>query len=312
MSNVHSCGLLELRGGGGEPVDFTRTVSSHGVAALPPSMISRGGRAFGTTLDLGSKRAQTVFVRRIPSGHLRVTSLGTVLEPRQQARVLNSLRAMLCLEDNLVAFYELAAADRDLSWVLSGAGRMLRSPTVFEDVVKTICTTNCAWSATVRMVTSLVRCLGKPDYRGRRAFPTPAAMAAAGDAFYRDTSRAGYRGAYLLKLARAVADGSLDLEGLRDRALPDAEVERRLLAIPGVGPYAQAHIMLTSLGRYGRLVLDSWTVPTWARLSGQDPSRAAIEARFNRYQQYRGLAFWLYLTRQRLTEGGRPAPPEQE
>jgi len=200
MSNVHSCGLLELRGGGGEPVDFTRTVSSHGVAALPPSMISRGGRAFGTTLDLGSKRAQTVFVRRIPSGHLRVTSLGTVLEPRQQARVLNSLRAMLCLEDNLVAFYELAAADRDLSWVLSGAGRMLRSPTVFEDVVKTICTTNCAWSATVRMVTSLVRCLGKPDYRGRRAFPTPAAMAAAGDAFYRDTSRAGYRGAYLLKL----------------------------------------------------------------------------------------------------------------
>ena len=57
-----------------------------------------------------------------------------------------------------------------------GAGRMMRSPTVFEDVVKTICTTNCAWSATVRMVSALVEHLGEPASRRRRprrAFPTP-------------------------------------------------------------------------------------------------------------------------------------------
>ena len=302
MVVVHPCGTLELRGGGGEPVDFPRTVSSHGVAALPPSRVSRRGLVFATTFDLDHEQAVTVLLRQADRKQVRVNALGVLLAPERQARILDCLRAMLRLEEDLHPFYELAAADPDMSWVASGAGRMLRSPTVFEDVVKTICTTNCAWSATVRMVTALVQSLGKPDPQGRRAFPTPSAMAAAEDSFYSDRVRAGYRGRYLLNLARAVAEGSIDLEGLRDPDLPDQDVEQRLLAIPGVGPYAQAHIMLTSLGRYGRLILDSWTLPTWRRLSGQEAKTAAIEARFARYGQYRGLAFWMYLTRQWLPD----------
>ena len=37
---------------------------------------------------------------------------------------------------------------------------MVRSPTVFEDVVKTICTTNTSWGGTTRMVNALVEHLG--------------------------------------------------------------------------------------------------------------------------------------------------------
>src|SRR5256885_13325676 len=56
----------------------------------------------------------------------------------------------------------------------------------------------------------------------------------------------------------------------------------RLLALPGVGPYAAAHVMLTSLGRYSRLVLDSWTRPTYGKLSGARGALrdATIERRF--------------------------------
>ena len=36
-----------------------------------------------------------------------------------------------------------------------------------------------------------------------------------------------------------------------------------LLALPGVGPYAAAQVMMT-IGRYHRLILDSWTRPTYA------------------------------------------------
>ena len=156
---------------------------------------------------------------------------------------------------------------------------MLRSPTVFEDVVKTICTTNCAWSATVRMTTALVDHLGLEAPDGRRAFPTPAAMAEAGEAFYRDVVRAGYRGAYLRSLAEDVAEGRLDLEALNDPELSDEEVAERLLALPGCGPYATAHMMML-LGRYSRLVLDSWTRPDLrapARPQGCRPDdRAAL------------------------------------
>ncbi len=80
------------------------------------------------------------------------------------------------------------------------------------------------------------------------AFPSPEAMADAPESFYREVVRAGYRGAYLIGLARAVAEGELDLEGFATATpgeLSDLELETALLALPGVGPYAAAHIMMT-------------------------------------------------------------------
>jgi N-glycosylase/DNA lyase len=123
-------------------------------------------------------------------------------------------------------------------------------------------------------------------------------MATAPIGFYRDVARAGYRGAYLRSLADSVASGELDLEGLLDSELADEDVLERLLALPGVGPYAAAHIMMTSLGRYSRLVLDSWTRPKYARVTGARRTVAdrTIERRFRRYGQYAGLAFWLVCT----------------
>ena len=152
------------------------------------------------------------------------------------------------------------------------------------------------------MVSALVEQLGAEGRHGR-AFPSPVAMAEAPEAFYRDEARAGYRGAYLRAIAAAAADGSLDLEELDGRTdLPDDEVADRLLALPGIGPYAAAHVMML-LGRYGRLILDSWTRPTYARLVNRKtvPDRT-IERRFRRYRDFAGLAFWLYLTRDWVPE----------
>jgi 3-methyladenine DNA glycosylase/8-oxoguanine DNA glycosylase len=53
------------------------------------------------------------------------------------------------------------------------------------------------------------------------------------------------------------------------------------------------------LGRYSRLILDSWTRPKYGRLTNarKPPTDRTIERRFRRYRGYAGLAFWLYLTR---------------
>jgi N-glycosylase/DNA lyase len=133
-----------------------------------------------------------------------------------------------------------------------------------------------------------------------RAFPTARAMAEADDEFYVNVVRAGYRGRYLRELAAAVASGELDLEALRlasPEELPDEEMQARLLALPGVGPYAAAHIMLM-IGRYSKLILDSWTRPTYARLTGKrSVADRTIARRFRPFGRYAGLAFWMYLTR---------------
>jgi 3-methyladenine DNA glycosylase/8-oxoguanine DNA glycosylase len=302
---------LRLVGAGGEPVDFRRTVASHGVADLPPLELDPDSYWLRVTVPLPGGRPRTVRVAEGTPGTAVVTPAGRAPSPRQSDAILGAVAHVLRLDEDLSAFYALAAEDPDLAWATRGAGRMIRSPTVFEDVVKTICTTNTAWSATERMVAALVEHLGEPAAGAPatgpygRAFPTPGAMAEADEAFYRDVMRAGYRGAYLRSLALSVAEGAVHLEELA-RAdaddLPDDEVAARLLALPGVGPYATAHIMMM-LGRYSRLILDSWTRPKYARLNGGRAAKdTTIERRFRRYGPYAGLAFWLHLTRDWLDD----------
>ena len=244
-------------------------------------------------------------------GRARVDVLGPRSGPKVVRAVLEGTANVLRLDQDLSPFYLRASNDPDLAWAARGAGRMLRSPTVFEDVVKTVCTTNCAWSATIRMVDALVTHLGDPAIGGEgplsNAFPTPSAMAEAPESFYRDVVRSGYRGAYLIALARSVASGELDLEAYATATpamVPDSELEVTLLALPGVGPYAAAHIMMM-LGRHSRLVLDSWTRPTYTRLTGRTRpvSDRQIERRFRSYGEFAGLAFWLYVTRDWVDDG---------
>ena len=304
---------LELVGAGGEAVDLWRTINSHGLVELPPMRIDEEARALELTLARAAGRPRTVEVSEARPGRAVVRARGSRPAEKRVAEILAGVAHVLRLDEDLSGFYALAASDPDLAWAASGAGRMIRSATAFEDVVKTICTTNCTWSATKRMVGALVEHLGErapsspePGPLGR-AFPTPEAMAEASEDFYRDVVRAGYRGRYLRTLAADVAEGAVDLEELGRTGpdeLPDDEVAARLLALPGVGPYAAAHVMMM-LGRYSRLILDSWTRPKYARLTGRRAVEdAAIERRFRRYGRYAGLAFWLYLTRDWVSEPG--------
>ena len=284
---------LPLVGPGGERISFARTIDSHGLVSLPP--FTRAGD--GLEAVLPTRRGPRLVRLSAPGEALRVEATTNEVVPL--------VRHMLRLDVDLSPFYERAARDRRLAWIAeAGAGRLLRAPTVFEDVVKTVCTTNCAWSGTQRMVGALVEHLGEPVPRdGRRAFPTPEAMAAADESFYRDVARAGYRGAYLRELSRRQAEGELDVEAWPGE-LSDDELERELLALPGVGPYAAAHVMLL-LGRTHRLVLDSWTRPTYAALvnRGRPVADDVIVRRFRRYGPWAGLAFWLLLTADWVADG---------
>jgi N-glycosylase/DNA lyase len=291
---------LALHGPAGEPVDLWRTIVSHGVASLPPADVDEDARVMTVTVPVGRGRPRTIRIRNGRPGTARIDVLGPAPSDPARRGLRETVRRMLNLDENLAPLYEVAAGDPDLAWITTGSGRMFRSPTVFEDVVKTICTTNCTWSATERMVEGLVSSLGRPSAGNHgRAFPTPEAMAGAPESFYRDVARTGYRGAYLSSLARSVVDGEVDLEAFATAPpdeLPDDELAKELLELPGVGPYAAAHIMML-IGRHSRLILDSWTRPTYATLSGRKAVDGQIERRFRCYGDYAGIAFWLYLTR---------------
>jgi 3-methyladenine DNA glycosylase/8-oxoguanine DNA glycosylase len=295
-----------LVGPAGEKIDLWRTLVSHGMTSLPPMSIDEDARTLEVTLAIDGRRPRTVRIGSGKTGLGSIHVLGRSQGRHTKMQLMKRVRHILRLDDDLSEFYTTATKDPEMSWVANGAGRMIQGATVFEDVIKTICTTNCAWSATERMVGALCEHLGEAAFGVTgsgpygRAFPSAESMAEADESFYQNVVRAGYRGRYLRAIARSVAEGPLDLERFGRESvqeLPDEELERQLLELPGVGPYAAAHIMLT-IGRYSRLIFDSWTRPKYARLVGKSSVEdATIERRFRRYGRFAGLAFWMFLTR---------------
>src|SRR5256714_4425692 len=229
-----------LLGPAGEVIDLRRVFLSHGIAELPPMRLDQKAWTFEITVPLAGVGARTLTISQARPGHGLISVTGPLSTPQIGGAIMAQVRYILSLDLDLTPFYAAAAGDPDLAWVRTGAGRMVRSPTVFEDVVKTICTTNTSWGGTTRMVNALVQHLGEkapgapPDSPYGRAFPTPQAMATAPPSFYKKVAGAGYRGPYLKTLSTDVARGRVDLETLASSSrddLPDDEVAARLRAL---------------------------------------------------------------------------------
>jgi 3-methyladenine DNA glycosylase/8-oxoguanine DNA glycosylase len=282
---------IPLIGAGGEPVSFVRAVNSHGLLALPPGRIDAETPAYELSVRIASNVRRLRFTNG--NGALLVAFDGAS-SPTERRSAKQIVRRMFRLDYDLSPFYAMIANDERLSWAV-GAGRLLSSPTVFEDIVKTICTTNCAWSATTRMVSALVEL-------GGGAFPDAQTIAATPERWFADVARMGYRGPYVRSIAREVARGHLDVERLILGKMSEDDVEAALLELPGVGPYAAAHVMQL-LGLHSRLVLDSWTRPRYLELTKRKRATDRTIVRdFARYGRFAGLAFWLYLTRDWVEE----------
>jgi 3-methyladenine DNA glycosylase/8-oxoguanine DNA glycosylase len=126
---------LPLRGSGGEPVDFTRTIASHGVAELPPNRLDLEARTFETTLPVPNG-ARSIHLTAT-DGKLRIEAAGGTVRGHTSDALTTTVRHMFRLDEDLSGFYAVVSTDGELAWCATGAGRMLRAPTVFEDVVKT-------------------------------------------------------------------------------------------------------------------------------------------------------------------------------
>jgi N-glycosylase/DNA lyase len=174
---------------------------------------------------------------------------------------------------------------------------VLRSPTLFEDVLKTIATTNTTWGGTIRMIDALTKLYGQalPADPARRAFPTPERLAGVDADSLRAEVKLGYRAPYVLALAQDVASGALNLEALRDSDLPTPDLRKRLLAIKGVGAYAAANLLVI-LGRYDYIPVDSWAMSQVSRewYDGRPVSEKEVNAAFERWGAWKGLAFWCW------------------
>jgi len=278
------------------PFFLSAVVGSHGWVRLVPFGEDdlTGGLVYVERLDSG--RVVEMLIQE-GTGGVSV-EVDDQLSEAERDQIAREVEWMLGLGQDFSAFYALARREPKLAHVEKRAqGRLLRSPTPFEDIVKTILTTNTSWAGTIRMVEALVSQFGTPlpANPARHAFPTPDQLAAADEETLRSEARLGYRAPYVLELARSVASGTLDLESFKATDIPTAELRKRLLAIKGVGEYAMANLLML-LGHYDFVPVDSWALKMVSHewYGGEPVGRTEVEAAFDRWGEWKGLVYWFW------------------
>lgn len=172
-------------------------------------------------------------------------------------------------------------------------GRLLRSPTMFEDMVKTITGCNVAWTNTMQMNRLICEHVGRDG-----DFPTPAEIARCSPAKLKQACRVGYRAERIVRLAREVHQGRLDLAWFERPGRTSDELYEALRAIHGFGDYAASNV-LQLLDRFDRLAVDSETIRHFRQRhggSGDAPAvAAAAREHYQQYAPYQQLAYWFEL-----------------
>jgi 3-methyladenine DNA glycosylase/8-oxoguanine DNA glycosylase len=270
-----------------ERFNLQRTLKSHGWYSLAPFEFNETESNLGYVFSVG----EPVFA-------ILSTETESIFVDSDEKKIISDFRRILRLDEDFQEFYNLLEGESELKWIVKeNAGRLLRSPTVFEDLVKTICTTNCNWSMTETMVSNLVEKLGEISTCEKRAFPTAEAMAKMPVSFYKDEIRAGYRSLYFKELADKVASGDLNPENWLSNDLPTTELKKEMKKVKGVGNYA-AENLLKLVGRYDGLALDSWLRSQFSKKykGGLFCEDSEIEEFYQRFGKWRGLVIWLDMT----------------
>jgi N-glycosylase/DNA lyase len=260
--------------------DFKRTINSHGWSELLPFKVDTDNFWLSYVFD----GQEVIFSES--DDKIKLENI--------EGKNLKHIKHILRFDENLSEFYKLVRSEREFAWIAKAkAGRLLRSPTVFEDLVKTICTTNCSWSLTKIMVKNLVEKLGENG-----SFPNAEALASQNEQFYRDEIRAGYRSTYFVELGEKVACGKLNPESWLMSDLPTKDLKKEIKGVKGVGDYA-AENLLKLLGRYDGLALDSFLRGEFSkrRNDGKPCDDKEIEKFYARFGEWKGLAIWLDMTR---------------
>ncbi|HZS43856.1 MAG TPA: hypothetical protein VFC63_02030 [Blastocatellia bacterium] len=281
---------------------------SHGWCELPPFHTDHEANVLRRVLTLPSGKVVLVSISDAEGSLALDVEHRQKLSSKDEADIKHQTSDCLRLNENYQTFYTVIGKHKQFAWVAEiRAGRLLRSPSVFEDLVKMLCTTNCNWGATEKMVGSLVRLCGTHFRDDYYAFPTPKQLLGLSEKFFREEIRLGYRAPYLIEMVESINNGQLDVESWKHSNLPTPELYKELRKVKGIGDYAAGNI-LKLLGRYDYLAIDSWCRMKFSKLRkrGKPVDDEMIAAYYAKYKEWQGLFMWMDVTKD-WYEKGRPS-----
>jgi DNA-3-methyladenine glycosylase II len=296
-----------------EPVSpFRLDLTAWTLRRRPDNVVDRwDGTTYRRVLPLPGGPVEVAVTQSGPSeaARLKVAVAGRPLRAAVRADVTTALERLLGLRTNLTEFYQFAAHDRRLK-PLARRFRGMKPPrfaTVFECAVNAIAcqqvTLTLGVSLLNRLAVAYGTAFGEGDEAGH-AFPGPADLAGLSPADLRQLGFSSLKGRAMTELARAVAEGRLDLEALT--ALPDAEAVERLRELRGVGRWTAEYVLLRGLGRTDVFPGDDVgarnNLHRWLRLT-KPLDYDGVRRVLSRWDGYAGLVYF-HLLLDRLAEAG--------
>ncbi len=288
------------------PADFDlrRDVCSYGYFLLAPNYWDPHSGTLWRVFSLSSGPLLAHIAQPKGAGEkLRVTLSGT-LAAKVRTQFIQQIARMLRLDEStqqVRAFHRL-----DPRFKKAGRARLFRSPTLFEDIIKTVTSCNVQWPGTISMNKRLCEVVGNrisvtllgTKAPTAHAFPTPQQLAKVRPATLRARCRVGYRDQRLVELARlflrSPTRGGIDQVAMEDPATTDDALFKTLVALPGIGPYAAANIMQL-LGRYARVPLDTESVRHGKSILGYTGTSAQVMKQVHmHFEQFKEQAFRSY------------------
>lgn len=289
-----------------EDYDLKRDACSYGYFLLWPNHWDVASMALSRVLMVGDRAAVVHATQPKGVGSPLVVRMDRTLTKAQAAEAQRQLTRMLRLDESVATIREFHRVDP--RWKKSGRGRLFRSPTFFEDVLKTVTSCNVQWPGTIQMNRRLCEVVGERIELGKakrgvtldaHSFPDAKRLAKVRPESLRARCRVGYRDKRIVQLAsmfaKSKAKGGLDQEWFEDPATSDDALFKALIDLPGVGPYAAANIMQL-LGRYSRLPLDTESVRhgrTLLGMKGTPPQvMKKVHAHFAPFGPHAFRSYW--------------------
>jgi N-glycosylase/DNA lyase len=273
---------------------LTPVLQSHGWINLAPAQRIADGFRYSLLID----RSCPVSIEVIShSGDIRCYA-DRALDPHQAYKLRKMLSRMLSLDFPIGEFCDACKIKKKgdyLDLAMAGWGRMLRSPSGWEDAVKTLCTTNASWPYTQSMCRSLCSEFGETTPSGDKTFPHPNKISRKTYGLLFNKAKMGYRTASLIKLSR---NALLTSSWLLNGNYPcESALYEEIRSWAGFGKYATDHLMVL-LGFYGYLPIDREVALYLGVRNFSDRLYSKI-SRFNEWGKFRFVAYKLERIRKR-------------
>ncbi|MEM9954284.1 MAG: hypothetical protein AAF846_21925 [Chloroflexota bacterium] len=267
--------------------DFRRTVLSHGWYQLAPNTYDDTTQTLKRPFLLDSGKTVHLSIEDGKSNLLTITVYDVaIISSRDRNNILRGIERMFSLKQRLTKFYETMSKTEGYEWVAEHrTARLLASPTIWEDLVKTLLTTNTSWSNTQKMVAQICSL----DAQG--IFPSPADIVALMPDDFADKAGIGYRAPYLYEASQRIASGEIDLK--QWQTLDSDSLYKAITDLTGFGDYA-AGTLMRLMGHFDKLAIDTVARKAYEHVTGHAPdSDTDIRRYYDDFGKWRGLVLWM-------------------